>query len=94
MVEELPFSQKTIDLAFAKRLFFFFLTGKRFSFYICFRTIAIASQTIYQTVSPVNDKIVFGFLVLFFISMKYFLRKRSCSLMRLKALATIRCETQ
>ena len=49
MMEELPFSQETIDLAFAKRLFFFlfFFTGKRFSFYICFQTIEITSQTVY-----------------------------------------------
>ena len=52
MVEELPFSQETMDLTFGKRLFYFFLFAEKWRslFHICFLTIKIITQTVFGTV--------------------------------------------
>ena len=55
-----------------------FFAGKRLSFHICFRTIEITSQTIYETVSPVNGKIVSGLLFFVFLFLCSILLGREC----------------
>ena len=53
MVEELSFSQETMDLTFEKRLFYyFFLFAEKWRspFHICFLTIKIITQTVFGTV--------------------------------------------